>query len=147
MIITSYQKEVLKSSVPGIILLGCYFLIINLLPVNNIYISGLTLLVLSFTYLLIKSIREKKKPLIKQYFVSAITITIFFTIAYYLGGYGVVGMVMLILGVVLYKLFVRRSQMMKGMREVETMMFGKSLDKNNWVDEKPRLGKVKEQND
>lgn len=143
MIVTSYQKEVLKSAVPSLLLVAAYFVVINLLPTSNVYTNALALLSLVYGYSLFRSIRDHKKPFIKDYIITLVVVVCLYTAGYFLGAYGIIGTVLMVLGVVVYKLLRKRSEFMKGIREVETMMFGSTLDKNNWQDNKPKLPKVK----
>ena len=51
----------------------------------------------------------------------------------WLGAYGIIGFVLIVVFFGAYKIIKQRKFFMEGMREIETMIFGKSLDKKNWI--------------
>jgi len=71
----------------------------------------------------------------KRYIISTLIIGLVFTSIYYLGAYGVWGSIIIVIGLVIYKLVYGRSQFMAAIRHLETKIWGKPLDKDKWKDE------------
>ena len=82
-----------------------------------------------------KFIKQKELTLIK-YFLKLVStyLQIFLLVGFIrlFGKYGVLGFVIIILGLVIYKIWKQWDFFINGIREIETMIFGKPLDKKNW---------------
>ena len=141
--LTYYQKTMLKSMVPALLFLTGYFTLLWLIPVKNWLIAGLLLVTMSFCVDLVRSIHEQKKIRFINWVRTFIVIAALVGISSWLGAYGAIGVAAVVLIIVVYKLVSGRRQYMKGMREIETQLFGKPLDKKEWGEDKPKFPKVK----
>lgn len=72
----------------------------------------------------------------KRYIKTLVTISILFSLIYYLGQYGFIGGLLIVLLIVVYKLITGRKQYMASIRHIETKIWGKPLDKKEWKDER-----------
>lgn len=72
----------------------------------------------------------------KQYFKhvlqSFVTITIFVILIKYLGGFGVIGLFLIVILMVLFKLIKNKKQYFEALKTIETMIWQKPLDKDQW---------------
>jgi len=76
--------------------------------------------------------REKfnLKRLIKNLFFTMLILTILiFTSKYLLLWYGILGYIIFILGYVAYRLIKNRKEYMEAVRQIETLIFGRTLDR------------------
>lgn len=64
-------------------------------------------------------------------------------IGYFLSPYALLGIIILILGFVLYRLYKHRGVFKTGIRDMESKIWGKSLDKTNWQKNEMKNLKVK----
>lgn len=121
--VKEYSPEILK----GIgFLMFIYFLIWLFQPKSAIEFSALmTSLTLGFfTY--------KKLPLkdiIKGLIKTFIYIYIFYTVIHWLGKFGTLGVIIIIVGIALWRVIKNRVMYMEAIRTIETMLYGKTLDK------------------
>jgi len=84
---------------------------------------------------LISSIKNKELKtfkFIKLCITTYISILLIVSAIKWLGAYGIIGFVLIVIFFGAYKIYKQRKFFMEGMREIETMIFGKSLDKKNW---------------
>lgn len=94
-----------------------------------------------YMYLTVSEIYQFKKWIINiiKYVLLILTI---YTFAFVSKGYGVLGFALFIVAVSCLKLFGTkegRSNYFNAMAKIETLVFGKSLNKDNWKKEKPVL--------
>lgn len=142
-----FQKELLRSALPGIVFVIIFFSVYAFIPYKG-YASLLSLM-LSFSLgaQLYSDLRHKARPNPKKYlktgFQVTVLLSVFTLLGSVLGPYGWLGAAALILAFIIYKLYRRWDMFMKGTREIEQMIFGMSLDKKNWQEKKPRLPKIK----
>ena len=59
-------------------------------------------------------------------------IVVAFLLIYFLETYGVIGVLIFILGIALYKMYLFRDALKMGIRNIEIAIFGRTLDKNQW---------------
>ena len=59
-------------------------------------------------------------------------IVAFFILVMLFEGYGVIGFLVFILAIAGYKMYLMREMLKGGMRNIETSIFGKPLDKESW---------------
>jgi len=71
------------------------------------------------------------------YLVGCVRVVVFIHAFLYLAGFGWWGFVAANFLLAAYILWARWERFMKAIRDVEEMIFGKSLDKENWINEKP----------
>jgi len=68
-------------------------------------------------------------PNSKKYIISMVVLSIIFTIISYSVVWGVWGFILVVLALAAYKIIRGRKMFMDGIRQVETQMFGETLDK------------------
>lgn len=69
-------------------------------------------------------------------------VVIIYTLAFVSRGYGILGLITFILIISCFKLFGTKESRLKylsGVRKIEIMLFGRSLDKKNWENDKPTI--------
>jgi len=138
-----YKKNMIKQGKS--ILLGSLKIIFIVLGLIMLEIDGLRdIIIYMLTVYCASTIKDilKFKKWIIGFIKYVIFIVILYTIAYISLGYGTIGFTLYILALSLFKIFgtkQSRNNYMSGMRNIESMLFGKSLDKNNWVDNKPKI--------
>lgn len=82
---------------------------------------------------------------VKTWLVTGLVIGAFFLTSFFLGWLGVI---LVLLAFLVYKFVKGRLLFMRGMRRVETILFGKPLDKKNWKQgEKPSFYVEEEENE
>lgn len=124
-------KEDLKNMVPNFITYSFIFLLLFLFPSGLFYF--LLAIIIPF---ILKDLFFAKKFLAiftKKYFFSIIKTLIISSLLYYsirwLGNYGWLGLIIIVLGVSGYKLWSGRSYFINKIREIEIMIWGKTNDR------------------
>lgn len=131
----------LRAAAPNILMSFIIIGIIILFKPNFIGLLGIISIVILVQQLKNKS---KLKTIIYSLIHSWFYITIIYGMYHVLGGYGLIGYTVSILILALWRMYANRIILMDGMRRIETMLFGKPLDKENWKDgEKPKIPKLK----
>ena len=141
-------KRMIKPAVLGVLYIIVLLNIIRLLKLNT-YNLVLFLTLNSALFFIItkrKDIKNKSigwKEYITHIIKSFFTIALFVIIIKYLGGYGVIGFVLIIVFVVVYKLLKQKTQYLEAIKTIETMIWNKPLDKNLWKNKEFKNTKVK----
>jgi len=86
---------------------------------------------------------SKKKEKTKKALKFIGTIIFFMILIYFLEGWGWIGLVVFILGIVLMRCWNQREFLKHMMRQVEMIIFGKPLDKDMWDKKEMKNTKVK----
>lgn len=133
----------LKSAAPSLVFIIIFFTVQSIIPYNNMMSTISLMLSLAWGAKLFGDIRKKEKPAFKEYIKTGLFIALFVIIiglAYQLmGGWGILGTIIIILGLVAYKLLRRRKMFLEGIRNIEEQFFGASLDRKNWEEKKPQV--------
>jgi len=145
--LTNYQKEMLKQVVPSLVFIVLFFTVYAFIPGKGLLVIISLMLSMVLCSNLLKDIRKKDNPSPKAYakntIILIVIISVFYYVSKFLGAYGLLGTLALILLFVFYKLYRRKMVFLNGMREVEKQMFGKSLDKANWHKGEIKMPKLK----
>lgn len=108
MVISSFVKEMGKKMMLPAIMLAIIYIALAFLPKKSLLTINLTILTVVLANKLITSLLLKKKPIIKDWIKTIISVVTFVTIFYYLirflGGYGVIGLIIIILLFVTYRI-------------------------------------------
>lgn len=118
--------------------IGRKILLVAVIVVLGIFISWEYVLILLLIYLLFRVMISKDtlKGKVLSFLKSATTLVLFFLAVRFLGKWGV-GAVLLAIAV--YFIWKGWPLIMRGVRTGEKMAFGKTLDKENWIDKRPKL--------
>lgn len=125
----------IKIVVPIILYLIVLLITIRLYPVKALHTLLLIILTFAISMKLYKDIKNRASPNLKNYANSilktALIVSLFYVLLHWLGGYGVLGLILIVIVYVVYRLVKGRKQYVDAMRTVETMTFGKTFDKKN----------------
>jgi len=80
------------------------------------------------------------QELLKTFKLLLILLVLYYVVRW-LGSYGWVGLLIMVLGFAAYKIIRGKKFFMEGVRDIEKRIWGKSLDKKNW--EKKKNGKTR----
>lgn len=118
--------------------LGRKILLVAVIVVLGIFISWEYVLILLLIYILFRVMISKDtlKGKVLSFLKSATTLILFFLAVRFLGKWGA-GAVLLAIAV--YFIWKGWPMIIKGRDAIEKMTFGKTLDKENWVDKRPKL--------
>jgi len=138
--IIEQSKQQLKNMLPSFIHLTALISVLKLLKPD-----GFSEVLLTIT--LINVIKDSHniyefKKFITKLIKSTITIALLYSVMFISLSYGAVGFVLYILVLSLWTMFAnktKRSNFMTGLRNIESSLFGKPLDKKEWGDEKPTI--------
>jgi len=129
-----FVKKNLKDLIKYIIYMVIIVITINILHPSTwqlIYIlSGSSVVLYIYTKRKELSFKDVLLFLIKTF----ITLSIIIFSIKWLGAYGIIGFILIIILLVAYRLVKQNAQYFEGIRELETMIFGKPLDKDKWKD-------------
>jgi len=124
--IDNFTKNIIKKSLKSICFFGSIYIIYNSLSMSGLFPLMLTILGLS----IFKDAWSKiLVPNSKKYIISMVVLSIIFTIISYSVVWGVWGFILVVLALAAYKIIRGRKMFMDGIRQVETQMFGETLDK------------------
>lgn len=129
-----FVKKNLKDVIKYIIYIVLVVTIITMLHPST-FGTILIMLGLSLVLYIYSKIKTKEfclKDLIKFIISTFITLCIILYTIKWLGTYGVIGFIFIIILLVAYRLIKQKEQYMEGLKEIETMIFGKPLDKDKW---------------
>ena len=108
---------------------------------NLLAVTGVIILIMLFPYgllyfliaitipFIIKDLIMKVKPSVKGILTSLLIGTIFFYTIKFLGGKGLWGLITIVIGFSLYKLYKSRKYYMAKIREIEMLIWGRTNDK------------------
>ena len=127
----NFTKEIIKKTKKPLTYVGLFLLFYNLLSIHNIFtiiclVFGLNIIIDNWD-----GIVEKSQGYVK----AAIVLSIILYVMQLLGAYGVIGFIISIVLLVVYKLYKGKDMYLSGMRNIEEKIWGKPLDKENWKDE------------
>jgi len=133
------KKQILLLSLPNIIV---SFLLLGVMYTFHLTYLGFVILIMSIS--LLKYLYNVYKDvsvfsswlIIKELFISYIFVSCVWFLGRLLGGYGFFGLFLIVVILSGFMIWNKREFVMKGIREVETQMFSKPLDKKNWRSEK-----------
>jgi len=130
-------KAEAKKLIKPTITLGILILILWLVPNKDVFtVTSIVLLVFTAADLITKPMSE---ILSKRYLKSRVILILIIVGLYYLnawlGKYGWIGLVVIVLLLVAYRLIASRKKYVDSMRTIETQMFGKPLEKKYWREE------------
>lgn len=82
---------------------------------------------------------KKVRPLqiLKSVTTMVVIVTIIYLIAYWLGPYGFYSTLVIILGLSAWRILKNRKAFIKGLRDIETMLWGRPLDRSAWNGKRP----------
>lgn len=87
--------------------------------------------------------RQKTKDSLGIQLINAyIFITILYIVAYVLGPWGIYGSVVIVLGLACYMIIKQWRAFVAGLRDIEIQIWGRSLDKKNWVNCRPTIPRL-----
>lgn len=91
-------------------------------------------------YAPLESFVKNKNLLSKEWLLKTfkllLLLSFFYLIINWLGTYGLVGLIIIVLGFATYRIYKGRVYFMQGMRSIEEKLFGKPLDKKEWRNKK-----------
>jgi hypothetical protein len=125
------NKEIIKMALPSI-----YFIVIIYIVYTFVAIKGMFSLLFIIVFLtMFKDFLPILVKNAKSYVKLTITILCFFLLIRFLGLYGLIGFIATILLLAGYKIYKSRQFFMETIRNLETMIFGKPLDKKKESDD------------
>lgn len=146
----SENKQIAKEYIGEIFpIIRSRIMFISAILVLSFFISFTYIIILLLIYTLVKVLRtqQTKKEKAISYFKTAGTLILFLAAIRFLGAWGA-GAVLI--GISAYFIWKGWPIIRKGLKTGERMVFGKTLDKENWVDTRPKLNmqwkKKKQQN-
>lgn len=134
------MNQQLKALIPGSVYLISVIALIVLLKPQGFYTIVPMLVILNIIRQLHDVFHFKK--FIKNVISSSIIISILYLIMFQSLRYGFVGFALYIVALSCWVMFGssnKRNSYLNGLRNIESAIFGKSLDKDNWVEEKPTI--------
>lgn len=81
--------------------------------------------------------RQTRKELSKSLLTTYIIVTIIYLLSWILGPYGFYGSLLIVFFIAAYKIVIKRREFMEGVREIETEIWGRPLDRKYWKDHRP----------
>lgn len=81
--------------------------------------------------------RQAWYDLAKALLQTYVIVTIIYLLSWFLGGWGFFGSLLIILFIAAYKIFVNWKEFIKGLRDIETGIWGRPLERQYWRDRKP----------
>jgi len=127
-----FTKKVLKQLLGTIIYIAIFLSILSVTAKKGV----MTVCFIMFFMMLFKDSWSVIVKNSKKYLIGFATIYIMVSLMMYSLKYGIIGFILMVLILAAYKMFKGRSTMMEGMRNIETKIFGKSLDKEEWKNDK-----------
>ena len=127
----SELKSELINSLIGLTYIVILIIIIRLLQLNRWQIIVL-LCSINLIFMLYAAVTKKQPFSIKKFVKNCLFITIFILVLVFLTRFGVWGYAISILMITAWMLTKRWKRYMKGLRRLESMIYGKPLDKELW---------------
>lgn len=121
----------LKGSLFSLIYVIILISIIGILGLNKWQVIGL-LCSLSFLFMLYGKVKKKQPFDVKKLVKNCVFIIIFVNILAFLMQFGIVGYAFSLFLICAWILFKRWTMFMEGIRRIETMIYGKPLDRDQW---------------
>jgi len=128
------HKKILKQSAINILIIIIFMLSWHFIPYKNVYtFVAIFFIITTFLDLWVKKVEEiytlkfwRNKTLMM------IFLALFYFVSLKAAAYGAIGIIVLILLLSGYRLYRARSLYMEGLRDIETRIWGKPLDKKEW---------------
>lgn len=144
--VTMNTKHLLYKALAGIAFTVIIILIIRTIKMTIPQVI-MFLTAISFFFYLFIIIRQKKKfsfpDMLIQLAKTTVTVTIIVYLFRWFGGFGMIGVFIAIVLLALFRLWKKRSMYIESLQHMEKMIFGKSLEKDNWKKGEMKNRKVK----
>ncbi len=123
--IDNFTKKVMKQSIKSILFFGSIYITYSLLRIRTFF--SLLLVILGVMILV------DFWPILKEnswkYVKGLVVIAILFQVIMYSAKFGIIGFLVIVLGMAVYRMYRGRKMMMEGIRNIEKRLFGHTLDK------------------